>query len=432
MPSTYRVHNETVTVSFNNRSFPFRLTCEKLDLSLPNEVSYWSMHGGDLRRAAGGRNLRSVIDLWWELARRSGISDEHYILRLWAEVYSLVNTARSQQSVFADAYLGKNIDLSYSLPESEVEDLKALVLFHGLRWVQHTLESLLMGDLPSDADRSRFTEIAQDWLNTGLMMFKTFGETGLRSWLILINAQIKEHRKRGRADFMRRFINLFAYEAKVSFHRSYSDVWRFLVQWLKEHRSLDDMSERLMRFMHYCNCDVYTDGLTPEQRRGPLCGQVLSLHPVGRFLLAQSHNRIALGELISVPDYFAHWETKAMQNTDAYRNVMASILIAATEYHHTREHSNARRRKSAQVEAPIHLHCQEHRNDEELNCEKALTEFARDQKWKCEQCDAELKFDRIVESSNSEVSVIRYCCMRGESHDPIEKQVSQDQLKAWL
>ena len=85
------------------------------------------------------------------------------------------------------------------------------------------------------------------WVYRGVALMLRHGNDGLESFLSEVRSWLDRLRKKGGQVWCRHFINMFAYEAKVSFYTCYANAWVGLTPWLKQNRGLDELSERFLR-----------------------------------------------------------------------------------------------------------------------------------------------------------------------------------------
>ncbi|MGA2498247.1 MAG: hypothetical protein ABSH20_10930 [Tepidisphaeraceae bacterium] len=426
------------TPSFGGTEFKFQLTRELLNIGASKKIVYYSMHGARFRDRGGGVNFRPVVDSWWAAMREVGGPDEYdYQTRVWAEIHQVVSADRSLQDVYADAYLSNSLNREYAVPEEELARLRQLVETD-LGQVQPELERLLLQIPPRSEEQTELDAMASKWIDDGMVTLSRHGEGRLRRWVGRIETRIAKLRRRGNAHLKRQFINRFSYEAKAAFHVCYANSWVRLIPWLVEHRDLDPVSERFMRWMHNLN---RPDLPAAEGGRGPLCGQVLSLHPVSRFLVDQTKRATQymgiIGRWIGHPQYEAISRVPAdAAKCVEYRNFVVAILCAAHEYRHAHEEQESRRGQrvvSGQVPRPNDrgtLLDEQAKDLSSPNAARILEDYAVSQKIVCRTCGGVARFVRVIPPAEGQAATtITYRCEKG--HPSFEIQVPFEQLDEW-
>jgi hypothetical protein len=428
------------TPTFGGRTFRFRLVREKLDLldkAAERKVVYFSMHGGGFRLRNGGINFRPVVDSWWAAMGEDREPDQFdYENRVWAEVYRAVNTSRSLQDVYLDAYLSKRkLDREYTLPAAEVERIHELVRSSNLGQVQADLEAQLLGDLPAEREMPVLSRLAHDWIEEGVCALRLGGEECLATWVARVKARIESQRKRGYDDQQRAFIKLFRYEAKTRFHVCYANTWVKLVPWLRENLGLDEYSERFLWLMQTLNRDGDSPGLNRTARRGTLFGQVLSLHPISRFLISQVAYRAAIGRYLFHPDYPAiSRHPELIATCPEYLDMATAILCAAHEY--AWSYSDCQRRRgvvtTTEGDEPIpEFVVVPVRDDSTPSIALALEEYATARNIGCVVCGGALSFVSQTQIDDTRASVTFRCENSGD-HRPTQIEITYVAFKKWL
>ena len=188
--------------------------------------------------------------------------------------------------------------------------------------IQQELDWVLAWSPPAAEIMPALREACRRWVGTGVSLMCHQGNDGLETFLKLVDYWLARYRKKGGGDHVRQFIDLFTCEAKISFYTCYANAWIDLIPWLCEHRDLDPVSERFLRFWHmqnqpheiphgqtaggiYYPTQVRYDFpiaerggqatthrvVVPTERIGPthlpdvFRGQVLSLHPLSGFFM---------------------------------------------------------------------------------------------------------------------------------------------------
>jgi hypothetical protein len=346
----------TVTLELQGHRFPFALCHRSLELGPAGPVSYYWMDGRGFRRRPPGPNFRSCVDHWWAAMGSCGAAGEIDTLvnRVWAECYPLVATARSLQDVYLDAHLAADLEAESApigrgrrsvrlsgrpslVSAEEVRRLRGLARARDQALVREELERLFLGQLPPPEEMSAFQEAAGVWIGNGVVALKRGGTDALAGYVATVGQWMARFRRRGGEARVRRFVNLFAYESKAAFYTCVANAWIDLIPWLREHRGLDAISERLLRLWHHQNRPVEDDGTGPGGHRDAFCGQVLSLHPLSAFVMNDAVHLQALGGWLGHPDHDRQGEQGAVGDCEAYWELVATILVAAHEYRLARD-----------------------------------------------------------------------------------------------
>jgi hypothetical protein len=466
-------------VGYGGGTFTFRLLRETLEVAEGREVDYFSMHGGRLRARGGGVNFIPVMDFWWATRREASGSDDDpadLFTGVMAETYRLFTTSRALQDVYADAYGSKLIDREFSLPEYESVRLKKLGHEAGAGAVRRELEHLFLGKLPEPVVLGRCAEAAHRWVVNGAAALRAGGVAGLRRWVDgELAPWVRRFRKRGGnggggGAAARTFLNLFSHEAKAQFHRCVANAWVGIVPWLREHAELDLAGERLICFMNALNrpgLDEDGDGdgngngngngdgdrevvaacADAGVRRGTLCGELLSLHPVSRYVLAQDGLRQVLGKWLLHPDYESLTAAgpAAVGACPEYRNAVTAILIAAHEYDRNQDDYEKRRGKRT-VSGDGNINCGPNggdnrdsllantaRDDASATSASLFGDFAAGNGIRCPECGGAALFLEHGQQSDEDGDVeVSFRCRGDERHGAFRKIVAFEELNAWV
>jgi hypothetical protein len=274
---------------------------------------------------------------------------------LLATSHALTSRGNSQQQVFRDAHLapGATAPEDCSLPESVRLRIRAVVRSRDRERVREELSEILgRVDVPV-GEQAALQQTFEGILRHGIDLVRQRGEDGRAEFLARLDAWSARRRRKGGQGWLRCFLNLLAYECKVSFYTCYANVWVDLIPWLRRHRGLDPVSERFLRFWHMQNQPVEL----PDGRLLPdvFSGQVLSLHPLSGFFMKDSGLCAIAGRFFGSE---AH--DRALHGGDAegcpeYWDLVGAILSAAHLYRQALDDQGrrrgTRRNSSSSVEA---------------------------------------------------------------------------------
>ena len=340
-----------VPVEHAGRSFSFQLHQRELVFGRAGKGQYFWMDGRQLRHGSGGPNFRPCVDFWWHGVAVAGADREleKECTLVLAECYPQISSARSLQDIYVDAHLHPAADRelfyeelnsvrqrrserTYSLPEEEVARLRALAQNRSADLVRAELENLLLGSLPPDREMPAFDEAARRWIGNGVVAFRREGHAGLQRHTKTVEEWIRKRRRRGGIDRERSFMNMFSYECKVAFYYCYANAWVGILQTLKQSGLLDRLGERFLRIWHHQN----TGGSDFAVRRDILCGQILALHPLSGVILSSPQHLEMVGRCIGLDDYERLVANGKITESEEYWDLIATVLIAAHEYDHSR------------------------------------------------------------------------------------------------
>lgn len=319
----------TATVVVGRAEFTFTLYHRPLTLGPSGTVQYYWMDGSQFRNIdsdAAAENFRNCVGHWAAAMRAGGWGDDldqqvHYVTAL---CYPLIGRSKALQDVYLDAHLDPRRDdqSPESLPDATRLRIRDIVEARDRDAVGRELDQVFGRFEPPAKVLPALQEAFRRWAGRGVELLRRDGNDGLERFLEEADGWLARYRKKGGHVWVRHFINLFSYEAKVSFYRCYANAWVDLIPWLKEHRGLDDLSERFLRVWHNQNqpievppgrtagglylpthgratvLELGRDG-TPTRRSltwptGPVGpshvrdvfnGQVLSLHPLSGFFM---------------------------------------------------------------------------------------------------------------------------------------------------
>jgi hypothetical protein len=440
----------TAGLELGGQTFCFKVHHRELVLGSAGPAHYYWMDGREFRGRKPGPNFRSVVDLWRKVIELGGADQDvdNQVTLVLAEAYPLVSTARSLQDVYVDAHLhasadrtfpvvevGKKLvrlppERTYQLPEDEVERLRAVAHARDRARVREELEGLFLGELPTEDDRPRYTEAARHWLGNGVVALKVGGREGLQAYLKTeVNTWMMKLRKRGSQDQVRTFLNLFSYECKVAFYFCYANAWIGLIPWLRENRGLDALSERLLRLWHHQNQPGEEPTGSPGETRDVFCGQVLALHPLSAIALNEPQHLQAIGAWVGHPDYEALHQQGQEGSSAEYWELVATILTAAHEYWHARDHWDATRGEKTIVSGDaVGRHA---RDDADASVGMLFEDFAAARRIICSDCSGSLEYLEHGLPREGECTVcVTYRCRSCARQIPIP--VEETDLSQWI
>jgi hypothetical protein len=421
-----QVESFDASVSLGGHEFTFRLHTRPLALGREVSVQYYWMDSTGFRitrsrRAADPVNFRNCVGHWWAAMQAAQLDrDEDQIRHLiMATSFGLISGGKAMQQVFRDAHLaeGATAPEEQSLPEEVQKHVRAVVDSRDRQRVRQELDEILRAEVPDDDDLLTLSQTFDGLLKKGVEWVRSRGNDGLEEFLALFDAWSTKHRKKGGRDGLRRFLNLFAYQCKISFYLTYANAWISLIPWLQQHRGLDDVSERFLRMWHMQNQPI-------EQSNGIVlpdvfCGQVLSLHPLSGFFMKDPALCAAVGPFFTSPRY-----AEALAGgLPEYWEMVGAILTAARLYRQAADRQanlrGLRSRGGAAVEGVAAAEGAE-----------ALRDFAESQKIACPFCNKPAHFVRCFPAGDADQFRMEYTCRR--CNLPVEAVFERDTLERWL
>jgi hypothetical protein len=344
----------TVDVPVNGRTFHFHLTRETVDLGpAAGRVDYFAFNGTAIRDKAGTNNA-AITDAFrasWPLFEPP-VNDDDVRMYLLAELHRALGHRDAIHGVYRSQYLHSDANRCESLSPSEVARLRGAVRAGPLGAMQSAFDGLFVGPLPSRTEALWFAQTFQEWINDGVPLCHPGREEDLNAWLKTATERFracqrrsrKKYVERGTGDRMHRFLRYLAYESFTAFQRCCWAAWQFILPVLEHRYSLNGHSLDFMRSMHGIAESLDEADLTTTP--GFLCGQALSLHPVGRWLLDRPEHLRAIGDWLADP-----LRTSALANPNrllahsAYQEVLIALLCCAREYALARNSSENQRSK---------------------------------------------------------------------------------------
>lgn len=423
----------TVRLEHGRRPFSFQLCQRDLDFGSAGRAPYYWLDGRQFRRKNPGANFRACVDLWWTAVEDAGAADEidNQVNLVLAECYPLVNTARTLQDVYVDAHLHKRADRQftvvrergrrqvqaermYALPEDEAARLRQLAASRDAHRIRAELETLFLGEMPTAEAMPAYQEAARAWIGNGVVAFRSEGRSGLQEYVAEVGSWIHKYRKQGSQDQVRRFLNLFSYECKVAFYLCHTSAWVGLVRRLVADGRLNVTGARFMRLWHHQNRPADDDGGTPGGARDVFCGQVLSLHPLSAIVLNDPCHLATIGRWLAHPDYDALQEAGRVGTCPEYWDVVATILTAAHEYDHARDHWEATR--GSVTYNGMEAMNQAVRNEATDSVALLFEDYAGKRRLVCPQCRQQLAYsDHQTPKEGEDWALVVFRCRSGHS-----------------
>lgn len=340
-------------------TFEFHLSRKRICLGIQSEVDFFSLDGSDLRRgtgsrAWGGRNGAAVLGCWWTSILASGrepsLDDRRHLLL--AAAHCQLGSRRNIQSVYRCSYLPRGADRETELSPQDRARLHSLASAGDARVVTLELERLFLSGLPAGDDLRLCSRGCELWLSWGIEAWKAQADNGLQAWLQRIDRSVRRLQKRGTEKYSVdgsdalavRFTKMFTYECFIRFQCCCADLWAMaLLPELRKRFNLGHAAARFMNLMHGVHLPAYT----LSEDRGLLCGQALSLHPIGRWILGRPEYLAAFGAWVSHPQFDLLDGSPRMLSCAEYQKMIMVLLCASHEYHRAWETYEARRNRGA-------------------------------------------------------------------------------------
>lgn len=420
----------TATIELRGHAFPFRLYTRPLQLGDAGTIRYYWIDGSQFRNLRGGAskaNFQSIIGFWMTAMREEKCwhdTDQqvHYLLAL---CYSAVGRYKAIQSIFRDAYLAPNATrfANKSLPDDIRHRITAVVASRDHDRLQVEVDQTLQRfELPQGL-LPLYQSALQSWLQHGMALWRQEGNEGLVKFLDEVDDWLSRFRKRS-SPWVRTFINMFAYECKAAFYTCYANAWTGLIPWLREHRQLDQLSERFLRVWHMQTqpieiphgqtlgrivyptrhavtisepdaqgrlvprtLSMRTEHIGPTHVRDVFSGQVLSLHPLSGFFMKDPALCEVAGRFFSSKAYEQALVLGNAESCREYWDLLGAILTAAHVYRQAWEDHDQRRDVYVNVDAET----VQRGHGASLSDAEMLTQFARDHGIRCTSCGSELR-----------------------------------------
>ncbi len=460
----------TATVRLAGQDFSFRLYARPLHLRPFGSVQYYWMDSSLFRNfesETSSANFRNCVGHWWAAMQANGFGDdlEQQTHLVTAMCYPLVCRSKGMQDIYRDAFLAPNsVHLGAdALPDKICRRIRRIVRGRDGFAVQREMDATLGRFEPPAKALPALQEAFRHWVGKGVTLLRRHGTKGLEKFLAEADYWLSKYRKRS-GRWARHFINLFAYEAKVAFFRCYANTWIDLIPWLREHRGLDLLSERFLRFWHNQNQPVEvahgrtvngiyyptrggtavfepmpngrgtfrsiewkTEHIGPTHVPDVFRGQVLSLHPLsgffmkdpglcaiaGRFFASESHDDVMIRGRVDCADYW---------------NLIGAILSAAHLYKRAAERQaqgRGVRHQGGDVVKAIDTSCD---TDSEATL---LEDYADAQKICCPHCGSGVRLRRYHPAPPGvDLFQVEYVCRSCGQQIPL--MIGCNALADWL
>lgn len=414
-------------------------------------------------------NFESCVEHWRTAMEEMGCWNDvaqqvHFITAL---CYAVVCKSKSHQQIYKDAYLapGAVRSADTALPDEIELRIQRVVQDRSRQGLQHELDTAL-GRFEAPAEHlPGFEEAFRHWVGNGVVWMRQDGDDGIHRFLEEVNDWLKKYRRTGGNVRVRRFINMFAYECKVNFYTCFANTWIDLIPWLREHRGLDDVSERFLRFWHMQNQPIEiphgrtlggvryptmrgaisqvrgADGslqrgtiILPTEHVGPthvrdvFSGQVLSLHPLSAFLMQDRGLCAVAGRLFATEAYTRAFRDGQAAFCSEYWDLMGAILSAAHLYRQALDQQSARRGVHQRQPAQPDLAAVD---SEELSAARMFEEYAAVRGMHCPHCQSALVCQSIrpTDPDEDQVQVDFECrdCRR-----PVPLSIESEDFAVWV
>ena len=405
------------------RTLPFVLHSRPLQLGPDVAVRYFWMDTSTLRSGKDSINLGSCLS-HFILTRRpfgAGGDIDDQVLWIAAQCFPLVASDRSMQQVYKDAFLftSRRRTEVAELADTDRRRIRSVVRSRDRERVLRELDRTL-GRFESP---SRVLPLMQEafrrWVGTGVTLALLHDRDGVEPFLAAVDFWRQKIRKDGGSSWARLFLNMFAYEAKVSFYTCFANAWIDLIPWLRAHRDLDPTSERFLRFWHMQNQPIEiphgrtasgiayptrgkielrevgdgpsrrhvatwkTEQIGPTHVPAVFRGQVLSLHPLSGFFMKDPALCAVAGRYFGDDSLHPPHLMRSTENVKEYWDLIGAILTAAAEYRQALDAQNgARQRPHLPENTPSAL---------EKTQNHMIEDYLADQRTRCPKCGSGLR-----------------------------------------
>lgn len=406
------------------QDFTVELDRRQLDFGQVGKGAYYWMNSSQFRRGGGGPNFRPCVDLWWSSAEEAGEAalTENRILRVLAECYPLVSTARGMQRVFLDAHLSQGAardrpygnlahgrragraELTFTLPEDDAERLQGIASQRNASLVANEVQRLLAGSSLSELEKTAYDDQLDEWSRRGIEAFDRRGQEGLERFKRELAEEMASMRKRG-GPMNAAICNHFAYECKAAFYTCYTSAWIAIRFQLVDQGEIDELGEHLIRLWHF-------QQQPPESPDGDwvdaFCGNVLALHPLSGFMLMSPSHLERIGRWIGHSNYAYFSDNRRLGECEEYWDLVGAVLIAAHEYVCVRSQWEERRTGRVATGA---IDADSQGIDEQPDAAAALDAFAADNGICCDRCGKAVKFvGREDQASSADAALVDFAC----------------------
>ncbi len=384
----------------------------------------------------------------------------HYIL---AVTYALVCRRKSLQNIVLDAYLSPNstrASRSTGLPEEIRERIREVTASRNRMQVQAELANLLRRFTVPPQMMPLLQEACRRWGGRGIVLMRQQGHDGLEQFLREADYWMQKFRKRSDR-WVRHFLDLFAYECKVAFHTCYANARIGLIPWLREHRGLDELSERFLRFWHNQNqaveiprgqtpsgilyptqhgistldrnrrhqqtLSVATERIGPEPIPAAFQGQVLSLHPMSAFFMKDPALCAVAGRFFASDAYEVFQNPGLIRRCSQYWDLGGAILTATHVYRAAVDRqSNRRGTRTGPGAEQVAVH-----EADDLDLGSVFEDFLVAHRTRCPRCNGRLNFIRHTSLATEDDSVqVEFACAACRRRE--RRHIAFADLAPWL
>lgn len=316
-------------------SFDIQLFSRSLDIGLDAPAQYyWNdssvLRSSQARQGVGSDVMADIVLHQCETIRLRGLFDDDHELTilLLAMCYPMVAADKSLHKIYRSAHLRDGfVDWdNISLPDDIQARIKSVVESRNREIVRAELDQLFRPSVLSRENAAKVEEECRRIIAEGIRQTRKHGFAAMIIFADVMQVWLQESRRRGGNDLM---LNHISYLFKAAFYLCYANFWVSLVRWLKEHRGLDPISERLLRIWHMQNQPYLdTSGILVCDVFG---GQVLALHPLSGFLMKDKSLLASIGKHLKSAGSKGSTPSQTIQDDD-YWKMIDAILTAAHLY----------------------------------------------------------------------------------------------------
>jgi hypothetical protein len=453
-----------VPLSLGGDTFHFKLNTRPLSLGPDVPIQYYWIDSSRLRALnshEGINNYNAIVGYWAAAMREIGCFDHpdqqlHFVL---ARAYRLIARQKGVQSVFRDAF----VETRYAqhgedaLPDDLRERVKDVVQSRNrARLAQEFDDVLEHRELPVTLEPF-IREAFRRWAVNGVVALRGHGTAGVDEFLEKAGYWLKKFRKRS-APWIRHFLNLFAYEAKVAFYTCYANAWLGLIPWLREHRDLDDVGERFLRTWHYQNQPVeappgrtlsglfvplshgaiaaarngdgvhslqaiehLSEPLGTTRLRDVFRGQVLALHPLSAFFMKDAELCAVAGRFFGGPAHDFVFRRGGADLSPEYWDLIGAILSAAHLYRRAVDRQQRRTGRAPLSRDSVPA--------EDRSAAGLLEEYAGLKGIRC-SCGGALRANIDALEHTATHAILAWICTG--CHRPSKTSADWDEMSEWL
>ncbi len=336
--SESRFPTQIIDVRVAGCTFDFELHHRTLSLGETGDIDYYWMDSSQFRRGPRAthsehRNLNRCIELWWHAAQATGDAVDPSQIRhlLVSNCYRLFGNNKSMQNVYRDAFLASPRSPTAQRQNDDVEFARQPANAPPLdrNSVAAALGGMLGGNLltATGIEMQSVRRILDPLVADGISEFQKRGDRRIRDFVEVVETWSRTVRKRGGNPEERLALNHFEYTSKVSFFLCYANAWIHILNRLNE-LGVDDLSRKFMRFWHWQNQPL--EHLDNRFEWDVFGGQVLALHPLSGFFMADPNVLAAAGAFLeTVSDEEID---ERLHNTEVYWEFVHAILFASQRY----------------------------------------------------------------------------------------------------